>query len=194
MKIMSEQLNYAEIKRHLKKPIEQKYISTKPQGGTQIKFVTVCDIKDLLDERIAPNHWEAIVKSTIVAADNLLMVVSLVIHAEDGVYCQDGTGIEKTAVKGYGDTGSNAYAQALRRAAESHGLGRELWRLELSDEQKEIVREDSKPDLKTRIRNAQQAIEELGGTVEIIKKGESGQDYFESLVEQYNRLRTAKEK
>ncbi len=101
--------------------------------------------------------------------------------------------MERVDKEGYGDPASNGYAQAVRRAAESHGLGRELWRLELSDEQKEIVREDGKPDLKIRIKKAQKAIEELGGTVEWSKEGESDKDYFESLVEQYNRLKSTKE-
>ncbi len=75
-------------------------------------------------------------------------------------------------MRGYGDTASNAYAQGLRRAAESHGLGRELWRMELSDEQKEIARE-SEPKAKPlreqmieRIGLIKSNIVELGGKVE----------------------------
>lgn len=50
-------------------PVEQKYLSTKTMGGATIKFVSVTEIKDVLDARLAPNHWEAIVKSTTVCGD-----------------------------------------------------------------------------------------------------------------------------
>ncbi len=187
---MSEELlTYGELKLRLKRPIDQKFITYKTQGGAKIAFVNITDIKDLLDERINPNHWEAIVKSTIVAGETLLMVVSLIIHAEDGVYCQDGTGIEKTTLKGYGDLGSNSYAQGLRRAAESHGLGRELWRMELSDEQKEMVRENSKPPLAERIKNISKAIVDLGGRVPPKIAGVSDNEYFEGLIEIWNELK-----
>ncbi|MDQ3748024.1 MAG: ERF family protein [Acidobacteriota bacterium] len=43
-----------------------------------------------------------------------------------------------------------------------------------------------------RIENAIGAIQGLGGKVEAIAQGESEQDYFESLVEQYNRLAKGK--
>lgn len=200
---MDNSLTYAEIKRKLKEPIERKYISTKTVGGKEIKYVSITDIKDQLDSRLAPNHWEAIVKSTTVAGETLLMIISLIIHADDGVFCQDGTGIEKTTLRGYGDIGSNSFAQGLRRAAESHGLGRELWRDELSDEQKEIQREAKpqqavqvKPATIMRIRNAEKAIADLGGEVEPFNAAGKTEDELnaelDALTDQFKRLREVK--
>lgn len=131
----TELLNYAEIKLKLKEPISEKVISTKKQGGTTIRFVNVTDIKDLLDERLGANHWESRVSDFKQIGDFIVMTVSISINAADGVYTHEGTGHEKANHSGFGDLASNSYAQAFRRAAEGHGLGRELWRLELSDEQ-----------------------------------------------------------
>lgn len=194
----NEILTYGEIKRRLKKPIDKKLLSHKKQGGADIAFLNITDLKDELDARLHPNHWEALIKSTTVCGDNFVMVVSLVIHASDGAFCQDGTGLESINLKGYGDTASNAFAQALRRAAESHGFCRELWRMELSNEQIEIQRDEAKPSLLERIRNAEKAIRELGGKDEpfILLKENTDEDLKEilaSLTEQYKRLKATKE-
>ncbi len=182
----NEQLTYAEIKRRLKMPIDKQLLSHKKQGGADIVFLNITDLKDELDARIAPNHWECLIKQTMVCGENLIIIASLLIHASDGVYCQDGTGIEAINLRGYGDVASNAYSQAVRRAAESHGFCRELWRMELSDEQKEIAREDSKPPMPTRIANITKALQGLGVKVEPQTSGEPEQDYFQSLVDQWN--------
>jgi hypothetical protein len=131
---------YKDIQKALRTPIPANVISHKKMGGQDIKFVSICDIKDLLDARLDENIWEATVKSCQQMGDQIVMIVSLTIHCSDGFFTQDGTGVESINLKGFGDIGSNAYAQALRRSCESHGLGRELWRLELSDEQKELSR------------------------------------------------------
>ena len=193
----SESLTYAELKKRLKRPIDRKLLSQKKAGGATIDFLNITDLKDELDSRLQPNHWEAIIKQTMLCGENLIMIVSLVIHAEDGAFCQDGTGIESINLRGYGDVASNSYAQALRRAAESHGFCRELWRDELSNEQKEIQREAAKPDMPTRIKNAQKAISDLGGKVEPFdfagKSPEEMQEELTVLSEQYKRLKATKE-
>lgn len=185
-------LTYAEIKKKLKAPIDKKFISHKTQGGAKIAFVNITDIKDILDTRTEGGHWEAVIKNLLTAGDDLVMIVSLIIHASDGAFIQDGTGVEKLSLRGYGDIASNAYAQGLRRAAESHGLGRELWRDELSDEQKEIVRESAQPTLADRIKNAKAAIENLGGIYVPIKAGETEKEHLESLTDQYKKLKETK--
>lgn len=131
-------LTYAEIKRKLKEPIDKNRLSEKTQGGAKIQFVNITDVKDLLDERIGGNYWEIPKSEIIIANGVLVMTVMLIIHASDGAFAQIGHGNEKLDLKGYGDCSSNAYAQAVRRAAESHGLARELWRQEISAEQWEL--------------------------------------------------------
>lgn len=118
--------SYADIKSRLQEPIPSDKLSVKTIQKHRIEFVNITAMKDLLDERAG--IWEATVVDTKVAGDNLIVIVRIAIHAEDGVFVQDGTGLEALQVSGYGDPFSNAYAQAFRRACETHGLSRELWR------------------------------------------------------------------
>jgi hypothetical protein len=155
---------YKELVRALKTPIPESYISTKKTGGASIRFVNVTDIKDILDERLGEHVWESSVKSCQQIGENLVMIVTVLIHASDGAYAQDGTGVESINLRGYGDVASNAYAQAFRRACESHGLARELWRMELSEEQKDISRVDT---IIGKIAILKRDILKLGGKVEI---------------------------
>lgn len=122
--------SYYELKANLSVPIARELISEKPSGrgrdAVMIAYVNITDLKDLLDERVGV--WTADIVHVIATTAELLVSVRLNIHAIDGVFSQDGSGTEWLAHKGYGDTFSNAYAQAFRRACEGHGLGRELWR------------------------------------------------------------------
>lgn len=136
-----EALTYAQIKDRLKEPIAAELLSQKTVSGAKIKFVNVTDVKDLLDKRCGGSHWEVPETTTIIdpVSKRLYMTVKLVINASDGVFCQVGHGSETLDnSKIYGKPDTNAYAQALRRAAESHGLARELWREEISAEQWEL--------------------------------------------------------
>lgn len=122
-------MKYIEIKNALKEPVSQDLISHLSKGGASIPFINVTDYKDLLDDRTG-GMWEAQILDYKQIGNELCVTVRLFIHADDGIFSQDGNGLEKVDFSGYGDTFSNAYAQAFRRACESHGLSRELWRKE----------------------------------------------------------------
>lgn len=117
---------FAEIKKQLSAPVPTDLISVRNQGNRDIHYVNVTDYKDLLDQRAG--IWEAIVMDFKQIGESLCCVVRLTIHADDGSFTQDGTGIEPLNTSSYGDPFSNAYAQAFRRACEGFGLSRELWR------------------------------------------------------------------
>lgn len=123
-------LYYDMIRANLQVPIDPALISQKPvYHGNQerfIDYVNVTDLKDILDDRAG--IWTASIKHTFTTENALFTVVSVSIHAEDGIYTQDGNGAERLSGVSFGDPFSNAYAQAFRRACEGHGLGRELWR------------------------------------------------------------------
>lgn len=119
-------MNYNEIKKALAEPVPSELISHRQQGGFDIAFVNVTNCKDLLDDRVG--HWNAFVHEFKQIGESICVVVRLRIHADDGVYEQDGTGIKALSSNSYGDPFSNAYAQAFRRACEGHGLSREFWR------------------------------------------------------------------
>lgn len=138
---MSDKINsentYENIKRRLKEPIPVNLISYKKKGGNdKISYINVTDCKDLLDQRVgADAQWDAVIVGDSVVGDNYVVKVRIRIWAFDGTFEQDGIGLEKINLNSYGDPATNAYAKAFRRAAEGHGLARELWRDELSEEQ-----------------------------------------------------------
>lgn len=119
-------LSYSEIKQNLKLPIPQNLIRQKPQGRMNIDYVNVTDLKDLMDERAG--IWTVERIGYFQTGNQVICVLSVCVHAIDGIYSQEANGIEQMNLDSYGDTASNSYAQAFRRACESHGLGRELWR------------------------------------------------------------------
>jgi len=121
-----DEFSFSAIRARLAAPIDAKYISIKNLGGRDIPFVNITDMKDILDERVPV--WESHVAEVKQIGENLCVVVRLSIHTTDGVFSQDGTGLEMLNVNSYGDPFSNAYAQAFRRACEGFALGRDLWR------------------------------------------------------------------
>ena len=60
-------------------------------------------------------------------ADRIMITVRITIHAQEGLFFMDGTGIEDLTVKGYGDEQSNAESMAFRRACARFGLGLDLY-------------------------------------------------------------------
>lgn len=117
-----------ELLQRLRQPLPANVISHKDTGKYTADFVNITDLKDLLDERLGCENWETSLRELYQFNESLVMILQLTIHGDDASRSHVGTGIEHAAVGGYGDPASNAYAQALRRAAESFGLGRELWR------------------------------------------------------------------
>ena len=103
---------YREIQQALRLPIESKYISDSKQGGANIKYVSVTDLKDILDARLGENVWESSVKSCQQIGGSFVMIVSLMIHCSDGAFAHDGTGHESVDNSGFGDLATNAFAQA----------------------------------------------------------------------------------
>lgn len=126
---------YKEIHRRLLQPIDKSLVSYRAatrNGPANIAFINITDYKDLLDFRAGV--WTSEITQLQQVENNLCVVVRISIHASDGVFSQDGSGIEAAPVSGYGDLFSNAYSQAFRRACEGHGLSRELWRSNESQE------------------------------------------------------------
>lgn len=154
------ELTYAEIKKRLREPIPEKLLSNKPVGRDDsrrtITYVNVTDCKDLLDERVGNGYWDATFVHDNVAGELYICWVKIRIHALDGIFDQDGVGDCSFNRGGFGSASTNAYAQAFRRAAEGHGLARELWRGELSEEQK------NSPATTAQIASLHTEIERLG--------------------------------
>ena len=67
------------------------------------------------------------VRERTVTGQHVLMTVRITIHAEEGDFVRDGTGLERLDVSSYGDPQSNAESMAFRRAAARFGLGLHLY-------------------------------------------------------------------
>lgn len=100
-------------------------LATKVIKGTKITFLPWYQATRMLD-KYAPG-WEYEIKSIVTVKDQLIVTVRLTIHAEEGHFTREATGIEDDEVSGYGDAASNACSMALRRAAAHFGLGRYLY-------------------------------------------------------------------
>lgn len=115
----------ADILADFRKPIPPRFISQKSTGKYKADYVHHAIIRDLLDF-MAPG-WEWSTK--LFSVDGKVYVTgTLTIHGSDGSQTRDGIGNEDSGLDGYGDPSSNSEAQALRRAAMAHGLGRHLWK------------------------------------------------------------------
>lgn len=105
--------------------ISQKKVPTKKGGSYSADFVHHATICDLLDYHAPGWAWNVCLFDT---AGKLYVVGTLTLVGTDGTQARDGIGNADDDLDGYGDPSSNAEAQALRRAAMAHGLGRALWR------------------------------------------------------------------
>ncbi len=109
----------------LRKPIFDKYLGHKKQGGTDITYLPWYNAVRFLD-LYAPGWSYRIVSVNQIGA--LCAVVAEVsIVASDGVVTRQATGCEDDDKAGYGDPTSNAESMALRRAAAKFGLGLYLY-------------------------------------------------------------------
>lgn len=130
--------------KNLRSPVPRILLSQKKAGGSSIDYINVTDLKDMLDVRVG--MWSAEVLEYKQIGEELIMIVRIFVHAKDGDFHSDGTGHNKVNHNAFGDTASNAYAQAFRRACEGLGLARELWRgKEKIDNKKEQRYNDRQP-------------------------------------------------
>jgi hypothetical protein len=144
-----------ELAARLAVPIDARLVNKK-EG---VDFINITTMKDILDARCGKFNWHVQIvpnpQPTIgvewtgkaaVAGAIYTMIVSLGVRYldEDGdpVWAyQHGTGTERLyGSKIFGDPLTNAYAQAVRRAAESHGLARELWRRDKETKKVVVIR------------------------------------------------------
>lgn len=115
----------ADIIADLSKPVKQRHISTRPQGGNQIEYISWHHAEQYLD--YYASGWSKSIDQIQLIGDKVVMVIRLMIPAADGVVSREATGYEDLKAGGYGDPFSNAESMALRRAAANFGLGRYLY-------------------------------------------------------------------
>ena len=114
-----------EIVKDLSKPIAQKHLRKRRQGGKEITYLAWHDAVKYLDH-FAPG-WCYEVRSIDSIAGKLILTVRLSIPCLEGIIYREATGQESEDLDSYGDSSSNAESMALRRASAKFGLGLALY-------------------------------------------------------------------
>lgn len=124
-KINQELRSIREIIKDLSKPIAQKHLRKRRQGGKEITYLAWHDAVKYLDH-YAPG-WCYEIRSIESLAGKLIMIVRLSVPSAEGIVYREATGQESEDLDSYGDSSSNSESMALRRAAAKFGLGLALY-------------------------------------------------------------------
>ncbi|HXG85263.1 MAG TPA: Rad52/Rad22 family DNA repair protein [Pyrinomonadaceae bacterium] len=124
-KSKSELRSIREITKDLSKPIAQKHLRKRRQGGKEIIYLAWHDAVKYLDH-YAPG-WCYEIRSIDSVSGKLIMIVRLSILCSEGVVYREATGQEDEDLESYGNSSSNSESMALRRAASKFGLGLYLY-------------------------------------------------------------------
>lgn len=114
-----------DIVKDLSKPIAQKHLRKRRQGGKEITYVAWHDAVKYLDH-FAPG-WCYEIRSLESIGGKLIIIVRLSIPSIEGITYREATGQEDEDLESYGNSSSNSESMALRRAAAKFGLGLHLY-------------------------------------------------------------------
>lgn len=114
-----------DIVKDLSKPIAQKHLRRRRQGGREITYLAWHDVVKYLDH-FAPG-WNYEITRVDNVAGKLILTVRISIICQEGVVYREATGQEDESLESYGDSSSNAESMALRRASAKFGLGLYLY-------------------------------------------------------------------
>src|SRR5215216_214620 len=109
-----------EIVKDLSKPIAQKHLRKRRQGGKEITYLAWHDAVKYLDH-YAPG-WCYEVRRIDSIAGKVILTVRLSVLCAEGIVYREATGQEDESLDSYGDSTSNSESMALRRAAAKFGL------------------------------------------------------------------------
>ena len=114
-----------EIVKDLSKPVANRHLRTRKQGGKELTYISWYDAVKYLDH-YAPG-WCYEVRSMNSVGGKLILTIRLSVPCLEGVVYREATGQEEEETTSYGDSSSNAESMALRRAAAKFGLGLYLY-------------------------------------------------------------------
>src|SRR5262249_27621352 len=118
---MSELRSIQDIISDLSKPVAERHLKTRKQGGATLIYIDWhCAVRYL--DLFAPG-WSYAVKSVSLVGNLVTVIAAISIPCAEGVVVREATGCEDADAKGYGDSVSNSEAMALKRAASKFGLG-----------------------------------------------------------------------
>ncbi len=125
VELKSEIRSIREIVKDLSKPIAQKHLRKRRQGGKEIVYLAWHDAVKYLDH-FAPG-WCYEIRSIDSIGGKLILTIRLSIPSLEGIIYREATGQEDEDMDSYGNSSSNAESMALRRAAAKFGLGLSLY-------------------------------------------------------------------
>ena len=114
-----------DIVKDLSKPVANRHLRTRKQGGKELTYISWYDAVKYLDH-YAPG-WCYEVRSMNSVGGKLILTIRLSIPCLEGIVFREATGQEEEETNSYGDSSSNAESMALRRAAAKFGLGLYLY-------------------------------------------------------------------
>jgi hypothetical protein len=110
----------ADIINDLSKPIPPRLLKSKTVGGQKIQYIPWYTAVRFLD-LYAPG-WNYEIRHLTGIGGKLIIVSRISIPCAEGIVYREATGQEDEEVEAWGDSSSNAEAQALKRAAAKFGL------------------------------------------------------------------------
>lgn len=122
---INEPRSIREIVKDLSKPIAQKHLRKRRQGGKEILYLAWHDAVKYLDHYAT--GWCYEVRRIDSIGGKLILTIRLSIPCAEGIVYREATGQEDETLDAYGDSSSNAESMALRRAAAKFGLGLGLY-------------------------------------------------------------------
>ncbi len=123
--ISGELRSIRDIVKDLSKPIAQKHLRKRRQGGKEISYLAWHDAVKYLDH-YAPG-WCYEIRRIDSIGGKLILTIRLSILCSEGIVYREATGQEDEELDSYGNSSSNAESMALRRAAAKYGLGLYLY-------------------------------------------------------------------
>lgn len=114
-----------DIVKDLSKPVANRHLRARKQGGKEIKYIAWHDAVKYLDHYAT--GWNYEIRSIDSIGGKLILTVRLSILCIEGIVYREATGQEDEDLDAYGDSSSNAESMALRRASAKFGLGLYLY-------------------------------------------------------------------
>ena len=123
--LSAHQRTLSEIEADLRKPIPDKLIKTRKQGGTTIRYISWNDAVKIMS--YYASGWSSEITRVDSIGGKLVITTKVSIPTKDGIVSRESTGQENEEFSGYGDSSSNAEAQSLKRCFSRFGLGLHLY-------------------------------------------------------------------
>lgn len=109
----------------LSKPLPERHLRTRKQGGQEISYIEWHTAVKYLDY-YAPG-WSFEIRSVGQVGDLCVVVSRITIPTLEGPIWREATGSETVKTQSWGDASSNAEAMSLKRAASKFGLAIALY-------------------------------------------------------------------